>query len=122
MTRIQKDIETSARLVFSVSFDQLQSDWFNFYNTQYNAFEDFNEQQKNSITLKLKSEETITQIIPSNFNNNLILTTNQNSKNRVENFYRPRNTRDSCVVSHSAQRNRRRRIRGLVESERTPLK
>lgn len=86
MTRIQKDIESSARLVFSLSFEQLQSDWFNFYNVQYTSFEHFNDVKKNSLSLKLKPEEQVTSINHSHLNNKLILTTNQNSKTRVRIF------------------------------------
>ena len=83
MTRIQKDIQASARLVFSVSFQELQTEWFNFYNAQVDLLPETIDYKQNFTLLKLKQEEIITSINNSNFNSNLILTSQQNGKSRV---------------------------------------
>lgn len=86
MTRIQKDIQIAARLVFSLSFEELQSEWYNFYNTQDDPIPDLKEIENNNILLKLKPEEKITGFKDSYFNNNVILTSQQNGKARVRVF------------------------------------
>jgi hypothetical protein len=79
MTRIQKDIQTAARLVFSLSFTELQSEWFNFYNSQ-SVYTNLN---TNLNRVRLKSEEQITNIQESFIHPELILSTQQNGKARI---------------------------------------
>jgi hypothetical protein len=80
MTRIQKDIHTAAQLVFSVDFNDLQSDWFDFYKNQL-ITELPSETDKTKV--KLKSEEDITAIYNSLDPAKYIITTTQNGKTRV---------------------------------------
>lgn len=86
MTRIQKDIQTAARLVFSLTFDELQNEWFNFYNSQADPVNQIKNPDNHLIPIKLKSEEKITSIYQSTFSQNLILTSQQNGKARVRLF------------------------------------
>ena len=64
MTRIQKDVQDAARLVFSLSFQELQTEWYNFYNIQPEPESVFVTFKDDYYKLKLKPEETITGIHP----------------------------------------------------------
>ncbi|MFZ1423253.1 MAG: hypothetical protein WAS55_05485 [Saprospiraceae bacterium] len=104
MTRIQKDIQIAARSVFSQSFSELQSDWFNFYKIQLNK--STTEIQENLTTnkLKLKNEEKIINIkLGLNSNQNTI-TTQQNSKGRI--YHLNKNLKDKKRIFKNGSRSK----------------
>lgn len=83
MTRIQKDVYHAAQLVFSVPFEQLESEWYSFLDQKKSAIGPLSLVEINAKPIKLKKEEQINSITESKENNKLLLSTQQNGKLRV---------------------------------------
>lgn len=79
MIRIQKDINSAARLVFQRNIRNLYEEWFDFYSRELS---NVNIEHPKFNKLKLRSEEQIIDLEPLD-KTKYLLSTNQNSRKRV---------------------------------------
>lgn len=84
LTRIQKDYEEAARIVFSEDFTTLQQLWFQYYFEMHRNESPLPAQNLNQLKIKLKNDEKILEVAIDRLTpNKLVLTTHQFGKCRV---------------------------------------
>ncbi|MBK9109440.1 MAG: hypothetical protein IPM92_13975 [Saprospiraceae bacterium] len=84
LTRIQKDFEEAARIVFSEDFENLQRLWYQYYYELKRTSSLVGSTDENYTKLKLKPDEKILKVIPDNFkSNSVIISTQQFGKSRI---------------------------------------
>ncbi len=101
MTRIQKDVNQAAKLVFQRNLSSLYNDWMEYYSHELQLV---SLPSENYPRLRLKKEEEIQDLQYSKVFKTTVLTTNQNSRKRVRLLNE--DGRRSHVIYRSGHRNK----------------
>ncbi|NOT37261.1 MAG: hypothetical protein HOP11_07765 [Saprospiraceae bacterium] len=101
MIRIQKDLNSAARLVFQRNLRSLYDEWSEYYEREVNQF---NISELKSQKLKLKLEENIIEAEYRDELEGFLLSTNQNGRKRIR-FFNPQK-KINKVIFKSGHRNK----------------
>ncbi len=101
MTRIQKDVNQAAKLVFQRNLKNLYKDWYNYYLHELNRISLPSEKFQK---LKLKKEEEVISVRYSKLFEGFALATNQNGKKRIRLLQQ--NKKRQKIIYSSGHRNK----------------